>query len=220
MKLVLASTSRYRRELLSRLHLPFEVIAPDVDETALPGESPSQTALRLSELKAQAAAAQYPDALIIGSDQVLMLDADQLGKPGNYARAFEQLKRMQGRAMVFHTSLTLLNSRTGRTQTGDVPTVVHIRHLSDAQIEAYLKKEQPYDCAGSAKSESLGIALMERMDSPDPTALIGLPLMALTEMLANEGIDVLTYAPSPDTPDPLTRPSGPPSPPPRGRGKG
>lgn len=199
MKLVLASTSRYRRELLARLHLPFEVAAPDMDETPLPGESPSQTALRLSVLKAQAVAAQYPDALIIGSDQVLMLDAGQLGKPGNYANAFAQLKRMQGKAMVFHTALTLLNSRTGHTQTRDVPTVVQIRQLSDAQIEHYLKKEQPYDCAGSAKSESLGIALMERMDSPDPTALIGLPLMALTEMLLNEGVDVLTFsAPSPD----------------------
>ena len=195
--LILASTSRYRRELLSRLHLPFEVVAPDVDESPLPGESPSQTALRLSVLKAQAAAGQFPDALIIGSDQVLMLDADQLGKPGTYERAVEQLKRMQGKAMVFHTALTLLNSRTGRTQTRDVPTVVHIRKLSDAQIAAYLKKEQPYDCAGSARSESLGIALMERMDSPDPTALIGLPLMALTEMLLNEGVDVLTSTASP-----------------------
>lgn len=197
MNLVLASTSRYRCELLSRLHLPFQVIAPNADESPLPGESPSQTALRLSVLKAQIAAGQFPDALIIGSDQVLMLDANQLGKPGTYERAFEQLKRMQGKAMVFHTALTLLNSKTGRTQTRDVPTVVHIRKLTDAQIAAYLKKEQPYDCAGSARSESLGIALMERMDSPDPTALIGLPLIALTEMLANEGIDVLSWqAPS------------------------
>jgi septum formation protein len=197
MKLVLASTSRYRRELLSRLHLPFDIISPDVDETPLPSESPSQTALRLSVLKAQAATRQFPDALIIGSDQVLMLDAEHLGKPGNHENAVAQLEKMQGRAMVFHTALTLLNGRTGRTQTRDIPTVVHIRKLSHAQIEAYLKKEQPYDCAGSAKSESLGIALMERMDSPDPTALIGLPLMALTEMLVNEGIDVLTWqAPS------------------------
>lgn len=192
MKLVLASTSRYRRDLLSRLHLRFEVIAPNVDESPMPGESPSQTALRLSVLKARAAAGQFPEALIIGSDQVLMLDADQLGKPGDYERAFEQLQRMQGKAMVFHTALTLLNSKTDRTQTRDVPTVVHIRKLTVAQIAAYLKKEQPYDCAGSARSESLGIALMERMDSPDPTALIGLPLIALTEMLLNEGVDVLT----------------------------
>lgn len=191
MKLVLASTSKYRRELLSRLKLAFEVISPDVDETPLAGESPSATALRLSVLKAQAVAGQFPDALIIGSDQVLMLDSEQLGKPGNYTNAFMQLRKMQGKAMVFHTALTLLNSKTGHSQTRDVPTVVHIRKLSDAQIEAYLKKEQPYDCAGSAKSESLGIALMERMDSPDPTALIGLPLMVLTEMLLNEGVDVL-----------------------------
>ena len=193
MKLVLASTSRYRRELLSRLHLPFEVLSPDVDETPLPGESPSATALRLSVLKAQAAATAYPDALIIGSDQVLMLGDEQLGKPGSFDNALAQLKKMQGKAMVFHTALTLLNSRTGRAQTRDVPTVVHIRPLTDMQISAYLEKEAPYDCAGSAKSESLGIALMERMDSPDPTALIGLPLMALTEMLADEGVDVLTW---------------------------
>jgi septum formation protein len=199
LQLVLASTSRYRRELLSRLGLPFEVLAPEVDETPLPGESPSATALRLSVLKAQAAAATYPDALIIGSDQVLMLDSEQLGKPGNFDKAFAQLKRMQGRAMVFHTALTVLNSRNGHTQTRDVPTVVHIRPLSDAQISAYLLKEQPYDCAGSAKSESLGIALMERMESPDPTALVGLPLMALTEMLGNEGVDVLTWQPAPST---------------------
>ncbi len=191
MKLILASTSKYRRELLSRLKLAFEVVSPDVDETPLAGESPSATALRLSVLKAQAVAGQFPDALIIGSDQVLMLDSEQLGKPGNYTNAFVQLRKMQGKAMVFHTALTLLNSKTGHSQTRDVPTVVHIRKLSDAQIEAYLKKEQPYDCAGSAKSESLGIALMERMDSPDPTALIGLPLMVLTEMLLNEGVDVL-----------------------------
>jgi septum formation protein len=192
MTLVLASTSPYRRELLTRLRLPFEALSPDIDETPLPGESPSATALRLSVLKARAAASAFPDALVIGSDQVLMLDDAQLGKPGNYENAFAQLKAMQGREMVFHTALTLLNSRTGRAQTRDVPTTVRIRRLSDAQIAAYLAKEKPYDCAGSAKSESLGIALMERMDSADPTALIGLPLMTLTEMLANEGVDVLT----------------------------
>ena len=191
-KLVLASTSRYRRELLTRLGLPFEVLSPKVDETPLQDESPSATALRLSLLKAQAAATTYPDALIIGSDQVLILDSEQLGKPGNFDNAFAQLKKMQGKAMVFHTALTLLNSRTETTQTRDVPTVVHIRPLTDAQITAYLEKEQPYDCAGSAKSESLGVALMTRMDSADPTALIGLPLMTLTEMLLNEGVDVLT----------------------------
>ena len=193
LKLVLASTSPYRRDLLSRLHLPFETFAPDVDETPLTGETPSATALRLSILKARAAVAAWPDALIIGSDQVLMLDSEQLGKPGNFDNAFLQLKKMQGRAMVFHTALTLLNGRTGHAQTRDVPTIVHIRSLTDAQISAYLEKEKPYDCAGSAKSESLGIALMERMDSGDPTALVGLPLMALTEMLRNEGVDALTW---------------------------
>ena len=137
-RLVLASTSRYRRELLARLGMPFEVLSPNVDETPLPDETPSATALRLSVLKAQAAASAHPDALIIGSDQVLMLDAEQLGKPGNFDNAFVQLKKMQGKAMVFHTALTLLNSRTGHTQTRDVPTVVHIRPLSDAQIESYL----------------------------------------------------------------------------------
>lgn len=197
MKLVLASTSRYRRELLSRLQLPFEIVAPEVDETPLPGETPSATALRLSVLKAQAAAATWPDALIIGSDQVLMLGDEQLGKPGDFDAALAQLKSMQGRAMVFHTALTLLNSRSENVQTRDVPTVVHIRPLSDAQITAYLEKETPYDCAGSAKSEALGIALMQRMDSVDPTALIGLPLMALTEMLLNEGVDVLTWPTTP-----------------------
>jgi len=194
MTLVLASTSCYRRELLTRLGMPFEVLSPEVNEMPLPDESPSATALRLSVLKAQTAAATWPDALIIGSDQVLMLDNEQLGKPGNFDNAFAQLKKMQGKAMVFHTALTLLNSRTGHTQTRDVPTVVHIRPLTDTQITAYLNKEQPYDCAGSAKSEALGIALMTRMDSPDPTALIGLPLIALTEMLLNEGVDVLTAA--------------------------
>ncbi len=140
MTLVLASTSRYRRELLSRLGIPFEVLSPDIDETPLPGETPSATALRLSVRKAQAAAAVYPDALIVGSDQVLMLDSEQLGKPGDFDKAFAQLKKMQGRAMVFHTALTLLNSRTGHAQTRDVPTVVHIRPLSDAQITAYLEQ--------------------------------------------------------------------------------
>ena len=151
------------------------------------------TALRLSVLKAQAAATNHPDALIIGSDQVLVLNGRQLGKPGNFDNAFAQLKDMQGQAMVFHTALSLLNSRTGNTQTRDVTTIVHLRPLTDEQITAYLEKETPYDCAGSAKSESLGIALMSRMESPDPTALIGLPLMVLTEMLLHEGVDVLTW---------------------------
>ena len=190
-KLVLASTSRYRRELLSRLGLPFEVAAPDVDETPQAGESPSQTALRLAESKARAVAEQFADSLIIGSDQVLLLDDVQLGKPGNFENAFKQLKKMQGKVMVFHTALCLLNSQSGKLQLRDVPTTVHLRALSDAQIESYLKKEQPYDCAGSARSEGLGIALIARYETADPNALIGLPLIALTEMLANEGVDPL-----------------------------
>lgn len=190
-QLVLASTSRYRHELLSRLGLPFAVAAPNVDETPLPGESPSQTALRLAESKARAVADQFPDSLIIGSDQVLILEDEQLGKPGNFENALKQLKKMQGKAMVFHTALCLLNSRSGHVQLRDIPTVIHLRALSDRQIESYLKKEQPYDCAGSARSEGLGVALIARYDTADPTALIGLPLIALTEMLDNEGVDPL-----------------------------
>lgn len=193
MKLVLASTSPYRRALLARLGFPFEVDAPDVDESPLPGEAPEATALRLSVAKARAVATRHPDALVIGSDQVLMLGTEQLGKPGNFDNAFAQLKKMQGRTMVFHTALTLHNSASGHTQTEDVPTTVTLRPLTDAQIAAYLEKERPYDCAGSAKSEALGIALMSRMESTDPTALVGLPLIALTGMLAREGLDVLTH---------------------------
>ena len=190
-KLVLASTSRYRRTLLARLGLPFEVAAPNVDETPLPGESPSHTALRLAEAKTRAVAEQFPDNLIIGSDQVLLLEDEQLGKPGNFENAFKQLKKMQGKAMVFHTALCLLNSRSGQVQLRDIPTVIHLRALTDAQIESYLKKEQPYDCAGSARSEGLGIALIARYETADPNALIGLPLIALTEMLGIEGVDPL-----------------------------
>ena len=190
-KIVLASTSRYRRELLSRLGLAFDVVAPVVDEAPQAGESPSQTALRLAEMKARAVAKDYPDSLIIGSDQVLLLDNEQLGKSGNFENAFLQLKKMQGKAMVFHTALCLLNSRSGNLQLRDVPTTIHMRNLSDAQIESYLRKEQPYDCAGSARSEGLGIALIARYETADPNALIGLPLIALTEMLANEGVDPL-----------------------------
>ena len=191
MKLVLASTSRYRRELLARLQLPFESAAPNVDETALRGETPPQTALRLAQLKARAVAQKFPAALIIGSDQVATLDGAQIGKPGGHARALAQLKSMQGRAVVFHTALCLLNSESGRTQVREIPVTVHFRQLSDAQIEAYLRKEQPYDCAGSAKSEGLGIALVERYEGDDPNALIGLPLTALTDMLRGEGLDPL-----------------------------
>ncbi len=197
MQLVLASTSPYRRELLARLGVPFETAAPDVDETPLAGESPDETAKRLSVLKARAVAQRHPDALIIGSDQVALLEGRQLGKPGNFGNAVEQLKAMRGKALEFHTALTLLNARTGHAQTDVVPVRLVMRDYSDAQIEAYLRKDQPYNCCGSAKSESLGIALIARYETEDPNALVGLPLIRLTEMLANEGLDVLTWqAPS------------------------
>lgn len=197
MRLVLASTSPYRRELLSRLGVPFEIAAPDIDETPLAGESPDDTAQRLSVLKAQAVAEQFPDALIIGSDQVALLEGRQLGKPGTHEKAVAQLRAMRGKALEFHTALTLLNAATGRTQTANVPVRLVMRDYSDAQIEAYLRKDQPYNCCGSARSESLGIALIARYETEDPNALVGLPLIKLTEMLANEGLDVLTWqAPS------------------------
>ena len=191
MQLVLASTSPYRRELLARLGVPFEVAAPDVDETPLPGETPDETAQRLSLLKAIAVAEQFPDALIIGSDQVALLEGVQLGKPGSHDNAVAQLRAMRGKALEFHTALTLLNARTGSVQTANVPVRLVMRHYTDAQIESYLRRDQPYNCCGSAKSESLGIALIARFETEDPNALIGLPLIKLTEMLANEGLDVL-----------------------------
>ncbi|MBK6742804.1 MAG: septum formation inhibitor Maf [Hydrogenophilales bacterium] len=193
MQLVLASTSPYRRELLARLGVPFDIAAPDVDETPLPGESPDDTAQRLSALKASAVAKRFPDALIIGSDQVALLDGRQIGKPGTHENAVEQLKAMRGKTLEFHTALSLLNARTGRIQTVNVPVRLVMREYSDAQIEAYLRKDQPYNCCGSARSESLGIALIARYETEDPNALVGLPLIKLVEMLANEGLDVLTY---------------------------
>ncbi len=193
MHLILASTSPYRRELLARLKIPFETAAPCVDETPLPGERPDDTALRLAVAKAQAVAEHNPDALIIGSDQVALLEGEQLGKPGTHDKAVAQLKRMRGKTLEFHTALALLNPRIGRVQTAVVPVRLVMRHYTDAQIEAYLRKDAPYNCCGSAKSESLGIALIARYETEDPTALVGLPLIKLTEMLANEGVDVLTY---------------------------
>jgi septum formation protein len=189
--LILASTSSYRRALLERLGLPFEVVAPDVDETPLPGEAPVLTALRLAACKAAAVVPAADGALIIGSDQVAVLDARPLGKPGDHAAAVSQLRAMRGQRVVFHTALCLLNAASGRKQLENVPTSVYFRNFSDAQIEHYLRAEQPYDCAGSAKIEGLGIALVERIESDDPTALIGLPLMKLVGMLQNEGIEVI-----------------------------
>lgn len=191
-RLILASGSAYRQELLSRLRLPFEVIAPDLDETPTPGETPPDTALRLAQAKALAVAQQAGAALIIGSDQVATLDGEHIGKPGNHPRALEQLKKMRGRSVLFHTALCLHDSRPEakyRTQSETIQTVVQLRDLPDAELDAYLKIEQPYDCAGSAKNEGLGIALIESIRSEDPTALTGLPLIALTGMLRRAGVD-------------------------------
>ena len=189
--IVLASTSKYRRELLTRLGLPFEVASPDVDETALPGEAPQDTALRLAEAKARAVAGRFGDAVIIGSDQVAVLDGLPLGKPGNHANALRQLKATRGKEVTFHTALCLCDARSRRTQSRIVPFHVRFRDYSDAEIERYLEREQPYDCAGSARCEGLGIALIAQMRGDDPNALIGLPLIALTEMLAGFGVNVL-----------------------------
>lgn len=189
--LVLASTSRYRRELLSRLGLDFSVAAPDVDETPLAGEPAAATALRLAEAKAWAVANSHPGALVIGSDQVAVADGERLDKPGAHDRAVAQLTRLSGGRATFHTAVALLHVPSGRVHTRLVSTIVTFRTLTLECIENYLKKEQPYDCAGSAKSEGLGIALLESIDGPDPTALIGLPLIAVVEMLELEGVRVV-----------------------------
>lgn len=186
--LVLASTSIYRSELLKRLQLPFETAAPDVDETPLHNESARATSLRLAEAKARAVAAHYPNALIIGSDQVALLDGQQLGKPLTHDNAVKQLQMMRGMTTCFYTALTLLNSQTGNLQTDVAENFVTLHNLSDAEIESYLLKEQPYHCAGSAKSEGLGIALMSKMTGDDPNALIGLPLILLIGMLRREHV--------------------------------
>ena len=178
MKIVLASTSTYRRLLLERLQLPFETDRPETDETALAGETPSATAERLALDKARAVATRWPDALVIGSDQVAHLGDEIFGKPGTEARAIAQLQRMRGQTVVFHTALAVLNTRSGRAQVAGVPTRVRFRDLDDDAIRRYVERERPLDCAGSAKSEGLGIALLEAMSGDDPTALIGLPLIA------------------------------------------
>lgn len=189
--IVLASTSPYRRDLLARLRLPFEVRAPAVNESALPGEAARETALRLAQAKARAVAPDCPSALIIGCDQIAVLDGVPLGKPGNHTNAVSQLKAMRGRSVLFHTALTLFNARTGVSQTAEVPTTVRFRHYGAAEIERYLEVERPYDCAGSARIEGLGIVLVESVESTDPTALIGLPLIELASMLRNEGVTVV-----------------------------
>jgi septum formation protein len=190
-KIVLASTSPFRRELLARLGLPFEIADPAVDETSRPGETPEATALRLSEEKARAVASRFPDALIIGSDQVACLDGQIFGKPGTHENAVRQLQTMRGRSVNFFTGLCLFNARTGVAHLRGVPTLVTFRNLSDTEIENYLRKERPYNCAGSAKSEGLGIAVIARMDGEDPNALIGLPLISLCDLFKIENVNIL-----------------------------
>ncbi len=189
--LILASSSEFRRELLQKLQIPFSSISPRVDETPFENEKPHETALRLAQDKARKVGAEYPHALVIGCDQVATMDGEQLGKPLNHVNATKQLKSMRGREVTFHSALCLYNAATGNMQAEVVPYLVRFRLLSDEQIENYLNKEQPYQCAGSAKSEGLGIALMERMIGEDPNALIGLPLIKLINMLENESISVL-----------------------------
>lgn len=189
--LVLASTSIYRRQLLERLGLRFEVAAPNVDEAPGSHEDSAATAARLAEAKARAVAARFPGALIIGSDQVADVDGVRLDKPGSHERAVEQLRMARGRAVVFHTAVTVLNVDNGRLNTRVVPTRVVFRRLTDSQIENYLRREKPYDCAGSAKSEALGIALIQALEGNDPSALVGLPLIALVDLLSAEGIEVV-----------------------------
>lgn len=192
-RIILASSSAYRRELLSRLHLPFEVAVPDIDENPLPREAPEITAMRLAKEKARAVAlVNAGEVLVIGSDQVATLDGDQIGKPGTHERALEQLKKMRGKRVTFHTALCVWDGRIKNQEAAahlkNVQTHVTFRDLSDTELDAYLSIETPYDCAGSAKNEGLGIAIIERIESEDPTALTGLPLIALTTMLRNAGV--------------------------------
>jgi len=189
--LVLASASHYRKALLERLGVPFIVAAADIDETALSGETPAVSALRLAEAKTRAVAARHPASLIIGSDQLAECAGAPLGKPRDRAHAKELLRDMRGRSIVFHTALCLLNSQSGRLQSALVDVVTTLRALDDDAIEAYLDRDQPFDCAGAMRIETLGIALVTRVASDDPTALIGLPLIALCDMLAAEGVAVL-----------------------------
>ena len=186
--LILGSTSPYRRALLQRLRLDFTVAAPDVDETALPGEAPRDLALRLALAKAHAVAAHNPGAVVIGSDQVADLAGQPLGKPGTHERATAQLRQMSGHSVIFQTAVAVVCPETGFEQVDLAPVVVRFRELSDAEIERYLRAEQPYDCAGSAKSEGLGISLLDAIDSDDPTALIGLPLIRTCQLLRAAGV--------------------------------
>jgi septum formation protein len=190
-RLVLASTSKYRKALLERLGLAFEVAAPGVDERPLRGEAPAGTALRLAQLKARSLEKRFPGALVIGSDQVAALGDERLDKPGSHENAVRQLRRLSGRTADFHTAVSLFDSATGNCDSKVVLCRVTFRTLQHERIEAYLRREQPYDCAGSAKAEGLGIALIARLETDDPTSLIGLPLIALTGMLEGAGLPVL-----------------------------
>ena len=196
-RLILASSSRYRHALLSRLGFPFSTRPPDIDETPIRGESPAQTALRLAIQKAEAIAGMEDNVVVIGSDQVATLDGEQIGKPGTHANALTQLKKMQGRSVVFHTALCVLDNRHDHGDHRVQSATVQFRNLSEQQLDAYLRIEQPYDCAGSAKNEGLGIALIASIRSDDPTALTGLPLIALTGMLLNAGF--IFFARTPGT---------------------
>ncbi|MCE1181683.1 MAG: Maf family nucleotide pyrophosphatase [Rhodocyclales bacterium] len=189
--LILASTSPYRRELLGRLGLSFSTANPQTDESPLPCEAPEALALRLSEAKARAVMAEHPDALIIGSDQVATVDGQIYGKPGNHERAVAQLKALSGKTVNFFTGLCRLNPRPGHAELRGIPTLVTFRELSEREIENYLRREPAYNCAGSAKSEGLGIALLHSMQGDDPNALIGLPLIALCDMLRRQGVEIL-----------------------------
>ncbi len=190
-QLVLGSTSPYRRELLARLRLPFDVASPEVDETPQPNETPHDLACRLALAKARAVAARFPAAVVIGSDQVADLDGQPLGKPGTHERAVAQLRQMRGRVVVFQTAVAVVCTETGFAQTDLAPVRVRFRDLSDAEIEAYLRAETPYDCAGSAKSEGLGITLLESIENDDPTALVGLPLIRTSRLLRAAGLALL-----------------------------
>ncbi|MEO8120722.1 MAG: Maf family nucleotide pyrophosphatase [Rhodoferax sp.] len=190
-KLILGSTSPYRRDLLARLRIPFDVVAPDVDETPQATETPKQLACRLAMAKARAVAAQFPACVVIGSDQVADLDGQALGKPGDHARATAQLQQMRGKTVIFQTAVAVVCQETGFAQMDLAQVKVKFRELSDAEIEAYLRAETPYDCAGSAKSEGLGIALLASIENDDPTALVGLPLIRTNRMIQAAGIQVL-----------------------------
>lgn len=190
-KLILGSTSAYRRELLGRLRVPFSVESPHVDETPLAGELPADLAVRLALAKAHAVAQRFPDGVVIGSDQVADLDGQSLGKPGTHERAIAQLQQMRGKTVIFQTAIAVVCQQSGFCQQALAPVKVRFRNLTDDEIESYLRIEQPYDCAGSAKSEGLGIALLDSIDSDDPTALIGLPLIRTSRMLRAAGIRLL-----------------------------